>query len=182
VAPAPPTSFGWEAPGAIRFFASGIARRNPPGPVASVEMSEPRADGPNATSDALAGTQWEILTIDEEPVIVGEAPLVVTFGHDGRVSGTTGVNQLTASYSLTADYLTFGPLATTRRAGPPDLMAQEHRVVASLAGMCPFHLAARTLSIEGPMGRIELVTTDPLPAGPALGDEPSLDPTSDAWG
>ncbi len=182
MAPAPPTSFGWEAPGAARVFASGIAHRNPPAPVASVEMSEPRAGGPNATSDALAGTQWEILMIDEEPVIVGEAPLVITFGHDGRVSGTTGVNQLTASYSLTAEYLTFGPLATTRRAGPPELMAQERRVVASLAGMSPFRLAARTLSIDGPMGRIELATTDPLPAGPAPGDEPGSDPTSDPGG
>ena len=41
----------------------------------------------------------------------------MTFGHDGRVSGSTGVNQLTASYSLTPEYLTFGPMATTRRAG-----------------------------------------------------------------
>ncbi|MEQ1785784.1 MAG: META domain-containing protein [Acidimicrobiales bacterium] len=129
-------------------------------------MTDAGGHGPNATSDALAGTQWEILAIDGRAVIAGEAPLAIGFGHDGRVSGTTGVNQLTASYSLTADYLTFGPLATTRRAGPPELMDQEHRVVASLAGMCVYHLDARSLTIDGPMGRVELANTAPPPEPP----------------
>ena len=128
--------------------------------------------GPNATSDALAGTQWEILTIDGDPTTASDTPLVVTFGHDGRVSGNTGVNQLTASYSLTHDYLTFGPLATTRRAGPPELMEQEHRIVASLAGMCSYHLDARSLSIDGPLGRVELANTNPpAEVEPPLGQE-----------
>ena len=88
------------------------------------------------------------------PSHAGDQPLVVTFGHDGRVSGTTGVNQLTASYSLTADYLTFGPLATTRRAGTPEQMEQEHRVVASLAGMCSLPaLDARSPRSTAPSAR-----------------------------
>jgi heat shock protein HslJ len=130
-------------------------------------MTESGGGGPNATSDVLAGTQWEILSIDGQPVVADE-PLLLSFGHDGRVSGTTGINQLTASYSLTADYLTFGPLATTRRAGPPELLEQEHRVVASLAGMCPFRLDPRTLWINGPLGRVELANTRPPPEPPAM--------------
>lgn len=134
-------------------------------------MTEIGATGPNATSDVLAGTQWELLAIDGEPVVPGDVPLLVTFGHDGRISGSTGVNELTASYSLTADYLTFGPLATTRRAGSPARMEQEHRIVASLAGMCPYRLDARSLTIVGPLGWIELANTRPsagadLPLGP----------------
>jgi heat shock protein HslJ len=141
-------------------------------------MTDLGGSGPTATSDALAGTQWEMLSIDGQALVAGEEPLLVVFGHDGRITGTTGVNQLTASYSLTADYLTFGPLATTRRAGPPELMEQEHRVVASLAGMCPYRLDARALSIDGPFGRVELVNTRPpaeaepvapLEEGPTLG-------------
>ena len=80
-------------------------------------MTEPEVHGPTATSDALAGTQWLIVRLGDQPVVEDGESLVVAFGHDGRVFGSTGVNQLTASYSLTADYLTFGPLATTRRAG-----------------------------------------------------------------
>jgi heat shock protein HslJ len=134
-------------------------------------MTELGSTGPNATSDALAGTQWALLSIDGAGTTAGDAPLLITFGHDGRVSGSTGVNQLTASYSLTSEYLTFGPLATTRRGGSPELMEQEHRVVASIAGMCPYRLDARTLTIEGPLGRVDLVSTSPPPepTGPPAG-------------
>jgi heat shock protein HslJ len=134
-------------------------------------MTDPSDQGPTATSDALAGTEWELRAIDGQPVVAGEDRLLITFGHDGRVSGTTGVNQLTASYSLTSEYLTFGPLATTRRGGSPELMEQEHRVVASTAGMCSYRLDARTLTIEGPLGRVDLVSTSPPPepTGPPAG-------------
>jgi heat shock protein HslJ len=143
-------------------------------------MSEIGGTGPTATSDALAGTQWELRSIDGQPVAGADGPLLITFGHDGRVSGTTGVNQLTASYSLTPEYLTFGPLATTRRAGPPELMEQEHRIVSSLAGMCSYRLDPWSLSIDGPFGRVDLLNTDPpalaapSPPGPNAPGEDDL--------
>lgn len=126
-------------------------------------MSDADRQGPTATSDALAGTRWAIARLAGSPLPDAEAPLVITFGHDGRVSGSTGLNQLTASYSLTAGYVTFGPLATTRRAGTPEQMEREQRVVASLAGMCPYELTAETLAIDGPLGRVELVSMAPPP-------------------
>lgn len=125
-------------------------------------MSEGGRLGPSATSDALAGTEWRIVAVDGQPVR-GDEPLLVSFGHDGRVTGTTGVNSFTASYSLTADYLTFGPMATTRRAAPPDLAEREQQVVGSLAGICPVAVATHTLEFEGPRGRVELHSTRPLP-------------------
>jgi heat shock protein HslJ len=132
-------------------------------------MTEAEPHRSNATSDALAGTEWSIVRLAGDELAGAGEPLLLAFGHDGRVWGTTGVNELTASYSLTADYLTFGPLATTRRAGDAALMEQEHRLIASFAGMCPFQLTTHTLSIDGPVGRVELVTTRPLPA-PAVED------------
>jgi heat shock protein HslJ len=136
-------------------------------------MTTAEGSGPTATSDVLAGTEWAIVAVAGVPVVEAESPLVVGFGHDGRLSGSTGVNQITASYSLTTDYLTVGPLATTRRAGTPEQMEQEHRIVQSLAGMCPFELTAHTLSIDGPLGRVDLVTTAPLPV--ATADEGGVD-------
>jgi heat shock protein HslJ len=136
-------------------------------------MTEAEPRGPNATSDALAGTEWSMVRLDGTDLTTAGEPLLLAFGHDGRVWGTTGVNEVTASYSLTESYLTFGPLATTRRGGAPELMEQEHRIIASLAGMCPFHLTTHTLSIDGPLGRLDLVSTAPLPgpigAGPGQG-------------
>ena len=134
-------------------------------------MTAAEGPGPTATSDVLAGTQWSVVRLGDEPLVESDDPLVLAFGHDGRVSGSTGVNQLTASYSVTASYLTFGPLATTRRSGTPEQMAQEHRVVQSLAGMCPFELTIHTLSFDGPLGRVELVSTTPMP-DPAPAESP----------
>jgi heat shock protein HslJ len=139
-------------------------------------MTEAGPRGPSATSDALAGTEWAIVRVDGQELDGGGVPLRLAFGHDGRVWGSTGVNELTASYSLTESYITFGPLATTRRSGSPGLMEQEQRLVSSFAGMCPFHLGARTLSIDGPFGRVELVSTaaatgEPAPPAPAASAE-----------
>ena len=61
-------------------------------------MSDPVTTGPTATSDVLAGTSWLIRRIDRTDVLPGEGgPMVLSFGQDGRASGTTGVNQLTAN-------------------------------------------------------------------------------------
>ncbi len=139
-------------------------------------MTEAERPGANATSDVLAGSEWSIVQLADAPLVDADEPLVVAFGHDGRVVGSTGVNQLTASYSVTADYLTFGPLATTRRASTPAQMEQEQRVIASFAGMCPYHLTPRTLSIDGPLGRVELVSAAAPPASPPLVAEHGADP------
>ncbi len=162
VAPVLPTRSGGEAPGVtpvLGWFAVGFS-----------PMTEAEPHRSSATSDALAGTEWSIVRLDGTDV-AADSPLLLAFGHDGRVWGTTGVNELTASYSLTADYVTFGPLATTRRAGDAALMEQEHRLIASFAGMCPFHLTPHSLSIDGPHGRVELVSTSPGPS-PLVEDDP----------
>lgn len=169
VAPAPPNRFGGEAPGVTPVFgparpAATLIGAFRPAPISVAAMTESGGGGPTATSDALAGTQWEIVAVEGQSLVTGDERPVLSFGHDGRMSGTTGVNHLTASYSLTAGYLTFGPLATTRRAGSPELMVQERMVVAALAGMCPYRLSARSLWIDGPMGRVELASTNPAPA------------------
>jgi heat shock protein HslJ len=132
--------------------------------------------GAPATSDALGGSTWVIVSIDGQPIAGGD-DVTVTFGHDGRVSGSTGVNRFTASYAMSSGYLTVGPMATTRRAGDPELMAQEQRIVASLAGMCSFDLQERRLAIEGPMGWVELeAIVPPSRARPTVagagGEEP----------
>lgn len=101
--------------------------------------------------------------------------MVLSFGHDGRVSGSTGVNQLTASYNVTPEYLTFGPMATTRRAGSPELMAQEHRVVGSLAGMCRYRLSHAVLEFDGPYGLVELDRYGAAPPPADGGDERGVD-------
>ena len=61
-----------------------------------------------------------------------ERPPVLRFDHGGRVTGTTGVNRLAGSWTLADGVLTLGPLAMTRKAGPPERMAVEAALVAAL--------------------------------------------------
>lgn len=79
----------------------------------------------------LAG-DWLVVAIGDDPVDPA-APRTVSFG-DGRVAGQVGVNRFTASYTLNEGALEVGPVASTRMAGPPELMALEDRFASFLAG------------------------------------------------
>lgn len=63
-----------------------------------------------------------------------ERPPVLRFDGDGRMTGTTGVNRLSGTWSLAGGVLTLGPLVMTRKAGPAGRMALEAALVAALDG------------------------------------------------
>ena len=153
--PGAASRFGRRRPGPPPFRGSGCLAGSLP-PMTAVTLIGP------ATSNRLAGTRWQIVAINGISALDGPS-LRVEFGHDGRVSGSTGVNGFSASYNVTANYLTVGPVATTRRDGPSALVHQARRVVHSFAGMCSYRCAGETLSIDGPLGRVELRTTMPVP-------------------
>ena len=83
----------------------------------------------------LGGTSWVVTALDEEPLAV-EDPPTLAFDEDGRVSGHGGVNRFTGTWSADGDVLVFGPVATTRMAGPPERMQLEDRFLAVLAARC----------------------------------------------
>ena len=83
----------------------------------------------------LAGTGWVVTSIDEDPLLV-EDPPTIAFEEDGSVSGGAGVNRFVGTWSMDEDVLVFGPLATTRMAGPPERMDLEHRFLAVLEARC----------------------------------------------
>jgi heat shock protein HslJ len=98
-----------------------------------------RADGAATRSDGAATPETEPVTPEDvewrlaelqgkpvEPVPQGGRPPQLRLSSDGkRVSGYTGVNPFNGAYGLKDRSLRFTPLATTRRAGPPQLMQQE---------------------------------------------------------
>ena len=79
----------------------------------------------------LAGRTFAVVSLDGEPVLASSSP-DITFGTDGRVSGSATINRLMGQYALEGDILRFGALATTMMAGPEEHMAQEHRVLTAL--------------------------------------------------
>jgi heat shock protein HslJ len=79
-------------------------------------------------------------------VLAGSA-VTARFAADGALTGDTGVNAYTTTYETTPDGaaslgIRIAPPATTRRAGPDALMAQERQYLAALE-------SARTVAFEG---------------------------------
>ncbi len=67
-------------------------------------------------STPLAGTSWQLVELNGQPVI-GEEPLTLRFAADEpRVSGYGGCNEFNGPYTQAGASLRFGPLASTRRA------------------------------------------------------------------
>lgn len=84
----------------------------------------------------LAGSRWQLIAIGAAPPQGGK-PITLELGADGRASGFAGVNQFSGLYEAQASGpgrgpIRFGELASTRMAGPPELMEQENAFLEAL--------------------------------------------------
>lgn len=86
--------------------------------------------GEAKADNALEARDWRVSAIGGDAP-GGPRPATLRFDA-GRLTGTTGCNRLTASYTLSGDRLTIGDAATTRMACPGPAMAQEQRLAAAL--------------------------------------------------
>ncbi|TWU42666.1 META domain-containing protein [Novipirellula artificiosorum] len=94
----------------------------------------PDENAPSAGAAArmdLAGTNWLVEDIAGRGVI-DRAQTTIEFSEDGTVSGNTAVNRYSGKVSIKGDSIDFGPLITTRRAGPPAVMDQEQKFLAAM--------------------------------------------------
>ncbi len=64
--------------------------------------------------------------------VLDRAQSTLEVGQDGMVSGNTAVNRYSGKATLKGVSIQFGPLAMTRRAGPPAMMDQESKFTAAL--------------------------------------------------
>jgi heat shock protein HslJ len=78
----------------------------------------------------------------------------------GRVSGFSGVNRFSGALDPDGERV-FPPLATTRRAGPPEAMALETAFLSALGNAAAVELGEKRLTLSGPDGgRLTLVRTE----------------------
>lgn len=78
----------------------------------------------------------------------GDTPLTVTFSADGRVSGSSGCNTFVGRYSVDDQALSFGPLASTRRACPtPELQTQEQTFLKDLQQVARLEISGAQLTL-----------------------------------
>ena len=98
----------------------------------------------------LAGRVWQLTEL-ETAVLAKQprdrVPYLEFHADEGRVSGSTGVNRLSAPCTWDARTISIGMLATTRRAGPPEDMQREHAFVVALAGVDSWVIEARELCL-----------------------------------
>ena len=86
---------------------------------------------------SLAGTSWLVIELDGQAAsapVEGWEPLSLEFDAAGTsVAGNAGVNRFAGRYSSRGSDLTFGPLAMTRRLGPPAQMEKERQFTESIS-------------------------------------------------
>ena len=72
--------------------------------------------------------------------VIDNAQSTLEIGKDGSVSGSTAVNRYSGKAKIEGQKIEFGPLATTRRAGPPALMDQESKFTKALEKAARFRI------------------------------------------
>lgn len=77
--------------------------------------------------------EWRVTDIVGEPDVDGSEAFL-GFERDGAVYGNSGVNLLRGSWSID-DGFSSSPTASTLRAGPPELMQQEQRMLDALGAV-----------------------------------------------
>ena len=101
----------------------------------------------------LADTTWNCTGYNngKEAVVslVADAEITAVFAASGELSGSAGVNTYHGPYTLTGEALEIGALATTRMAGPDELMKQETAYLAALAKVTSYRIDGNALTLLG---------------------------------
>jgi heat shock protein HslJ len=109
------------------------------------------APAPAAADPALAGgREWRVIAV------AGQRPppaarVGFSIASDGRIAGRSGCNRFTGKAEIGGGRIMVGPLAGTRMACPPPLMAVEARFLAVLQSVERYALQR---------GRLVLTTAD----------------------
>ena len=138
----------------------------------------PLTAGATAAAQSLANTNWVLAEYVAQGsaavTALGEPPPTLLFGDNGTVRGYTICNSYSGPYSEAGDKVTFGPLASTRRACTnPEFIAQERLMMQVLDGTTTVMRSGDRLVITAPAGSLTFIASD----GSDLADPPEIPPT-----
>jgi putative lipoprotein len=113
---------------------------------------------PDSGSAALlAKTRWQLTEVEDMsmPVAAGrQAPHIQFDPEKKRVTGYSGVNIFSGGYAATGSQLRMSQMASTRRAGPPELMRLETAFLKALSATRTYRFSGDTLELLDSSGRI----------------------------
>jgi heat shock protein HslJ len=104
--------------------------------------------------DAMAEGPWMLVKLNGKPVDGRDISLEFD-AKARRAAGSTGVNRWSGGYQLSGQSLEFGPLITTRRAGPPEAMQLEREFTQALENVTEIaHEGERLVLSDGDKARL----------------------------
>ena len=92
-----------------------------------------KVTGKGAEPSGLSGTTWRLLDLPGTGALAGN-PVTLAFSADGTVSGNASCNQFHGTATVTGSSVSFGPIATTKKACAEAVMSQEQRYLEALRG------------------------------------------------
>ncbi len=114
---------------------------------------------------SLTGTSWQVLAYNNGRGAVTtplqDTEMTAVFGPDGTISGGSGCNSFTGSYSVDGSSLSIGSVATTQQTCPDPVMEQEQAYLTALQASTEYLLTADRLTLRNDDGATQV---DFLPA------------------
>lgn len=112
-------------------------------------LVQPAPAQPAAAAGAkLRDTKWVLAEVNGTPASPGEGQSVHLELHKkGKVTGSTGCNNLVGSYIASEGALQFTPAATTRKMCTAPVMQQEQAVLAALKATTAYKVDGNTLEL-----------------------------------
>lgn len=108
----------------------------------------------------LGDSEWTVVSYNngkQAVVTVAEgSEITLAFGPDGYASGSAGVNTYNGPYEFSANSVKIGPLATTKMAGPPELMEQEAAYLVALQATTTWSTRGDTLELRDADGALQV--------------------------
>jgi heat shock protein HslJ len=109
------------------------------------------AAGCSSNSAELPGTDWQLASIGEKPVISSAMP-TLSFGKDLAFTSSDGCNQLSGTYSVSGSSLTFKLGPSTLMACPEDVMKQADTFTQGLSNTASYRMDKATLVLRDAQG------------------------------
>ena len=112
----------------------------------------------------LTGTEWSLEGFEKrgkkatsDTALVAGTTITLSIGADGRATGSAGVNRYFGKAEVGQDdRITFGRMASTRRGGPPEAMAQERTYLKQLSEVSNWAVDGDRLVLTGKDGSFAL--------------------------
>lgn len=119
------------------------------------DSTKPAQNDTTASTGAALTGEWVLREFPGHDFDADNPP-TVRFEEEGRVSGFSGCNRFSGTYSGWPDTLTFGPLVTTRMACPGDNVEAAFHAVLDADDLTA-RLANQELTLRAGVGELTLV-------------------------